>query len=94
MASLSLAAVASALDFSVGCTCTWLKEAARLELNRDKWQSIKVILLWARAQLSAYSWIPSKRARLFLRACGLRRFHPSTVSQDHPRLLFRVHSSA
>jgi hypothetical protein len=55
MASLSLAAVASALDFSAGCTCTWLKEAARLELNRDKWQSIKVILLWARAQFSAYS---------------------------------------
>ena len=55
MASLSLAAVAGALDFPVGCTCTWLKEAARLELNRDKWQSIKVILLWARAQFSAYS---------------------------------------
>lgn len=45
VASLSLAAVARAPDFSARCTCTWLKEAARLRLNRDKWQSVKAILL-------------------------------------------------
>jgi hypothetical protein len=55
VASLCLAAVAGTPKSSAGFTCMWLKEAARLELNRDKWQSIKVILLWARAQFSAYS---------------------------------------
>lgn len=67
MASLSLAAVAGAPDSSARCTCTWLKETAHLKLNRDKWPSVKVILLWAQAQLSACSRIPSKRARLSLR---------------------------
>jgi hypothetical protein len=54
-------------DAPARCTCTWLKETAHLKLNRDKWPSVKVILLWAQAQLSACSRIPSKRARLSLR---------------------------